>query len=263
MIEKNKISSSSIKIDYFCGMEDSNWFASWFDTKYYHILYKNRNNQEAERFIGNLVDFMKLPQGSKVLDLACGKGRHSLTLFTHGYEVLGVDLSEQSIDYAENFNNPHLQFQVHDMREVIESHTFDAVFNLFTSFGYFDSEEDNLKMLQSIHTMLHPNGSLLIDFMNAQKVVDQLVKEETKVVDDITFSIKREYDGKHIFKNIQFDADGEHHNHTERVQALKLEDFKQLLEATNFELLHTFGSFDLESFNPSTSDRLILLAKKR
>lgn len=244
-------------------MENADWFESWFDTSYYHTLYKNRDHSEAELFIANLVDLLKLPSESYVLDLACGKGRHSLTLYTHGYNVLGVDLSEQSIDYAENFANDHLHFQVHDMREVIPGKQFDAVFNLFTSFGYFDSSEDNKRVLTSIHTMLKPDGILLIDFMNASKVVAGLVEKETKISDDITFNISRKYDGNHIFKYIDFEADDRQHHYMERVQALKLSDFETLLDTCGFDLIRTFGNFDLSEFNESSSDRLILLAKKR
>lgn len=244
-------------------MENVNWFESWFDTSYYHTLYKNRDNKEAERFIGNLVDYIQLPPHSRVLDLACGKGRHSITLFTHGYEVLGVDLSPQSIDHAEYFSNEQLQFRVHDMREVIPGEHFDGVFNLFTSFGYFDSSEDNKKVLHAVHEMLNPQGVLLIDFMNASKVIANLVKEETKVVDDITFHITRNYDGQHIFKHIRFEAEGQEHNYMERVQALQVADFASLLDTCGFDLIRTFGNFDLGKFDETTSDRLILLARKR
>lgn len=244
-------------------MEKSDWFASWFDTEYYHILYKNRDNKEAEKFIGNLVNYLQLPSQSRVLDLACGKGRHSITLYTHGYTVLGVDLSSQSIEQAEYLSNEHLQFKVHDMREVIPNEQFDAVFNLFTSFGYFDSSEDNKRVLQSVHQMLKPNGMLLIDFMNATKVIADLVEEETKIVEEITFNITRKYDGQHIFKYINFEADGKTHQYMERVQALKLVDFMALLEVCGFDLIRTFGNFDLDDFNEETSNRLILLARKR
>lgn len=244
-------------------MEKANWFESWFDTSYYHTLYKNRDDQEAQAFIGNLVDKMQLPQGSHVLDLACGKGRHSVTLFTHGYNVLGVDLSPQSIDYAEYMSNEHLQFQVHDMREVIQGEKFDAVFNLFTSFGYFATHEDNKKVLSSVNQMLNPEGLLLIDFMNASKVISNLVTQEIKEVDGITFNISRKYDGDHIFKYIHFEADGTEHNYMERVQALKLADFQSLLQEANFDIIDTFGDFNLGSFDEANSDRLIILARKR
>jgi SAM-dependent methyltransferase len=244
-------------------MGNTDWFESWFDTSYYHTLYKNRDNKEAETFIGNLVELIQLPLHSQLLDLACGKGRHSITLYTHGYNVLGVDLSPHSIDAAEYFSNENLQFQVHDMREVIPGKKFDGVFNLFTSFGYFDSSEDNIRVLQSVHEMLNPDGVLVIDFMNASKVIANLVTEETKEIDGITFHINRKYDGSHIFKYIQFEADGENHNYMERVQALKLIDFEFLLQHCGFNLIRTFGNFELKAFDETTSDRLILIARKR
>ncbi|MFN5878833.1 MAG: SAM-dependent methyltransferase, partial [Flavobacteriales bacterium] len=71
-------------------MSSKEWFADWFDTPYYHILYKNRNDEEAAHFIENLIEFIQLDLGSRVLDLACGKGRHSVTLNKLGYNVLGV-----------------------------------------------------------------------------------------------------------------------------------------------------------------------------
>lgn len=244
-------------------MENPNWFESWFDTEYYHILYKNRDNKEAEKFIGNLVDYIQLPPYSRVLDLACGKGRHSMTLFTHGYNVLGVDLSPQSIDFAEYLSNENLQFRVHDMREVIQGEQFDAVFNLFTSFGYFDSSEDNKRVLNSVNEMLKPNGILVIDFMNAVKVISNLVEKETKIVEGITFNISRKYENQHIYKSISFEAEEREHNYVERVQALKLSDFEKLLDTCGFDLIRTFGNFNLESYEENSSDRLILLARKR
>ena len=125
---------------------ESSWFASWFDTPYYHILYKDRNYREAQIFMDNLTHYLNLPEHAKVLDLACGKGRHSIYLNQLGFRVLGVDLSENSIEIANKNANDTLNFKVHDMREPIKEQ-FDAVFNLFTSFGYFENDDDNLKIL--------------------------------------------------------------------------------------------------------------------
>lgn len=238
------------------------WFANWFDTKYYHILYKNRDESEAKRFIGNLFDFLGLKKNQKVLDLACGKGRHSITLNELGLNVLGVDLSPNSISIASESENETLKFGVHDMREIIPNEKFDVVFNLFTSFGYFDFIEDNQKVIHSISEMLNENGVAVIDFMNANKVVDNLVEQEVKEVDGVEFKIKREFDGKHIFKHINFSDENEEFSYTERVQGLMLEDFKALFEKENLSLARTFGNFDLESFNEVTSDRLIMVIQK-
>ena len=239
------------------------WFASWFDSPYYHTLYQNRNDEEAKLFISNLMSNLNLPLNSTILDLACGKGRHSVTLNELGYDVLGVDLSPNSIEKASVFSNSKLKFGVHDMRETINGERFDAILNLFTSFGYFDDMKDNERVIQSIHEMLNKKGILVIDFMNATKVINNLVLEEEKIVDDVHFKIKRSFDGQHIFKNIQFEADGNAYDFTERVQAIRLKEFEQLLKENQFQILRTFGDFNLTPFEESTADRLILIAQKK
>jgi len=243
-------------------MRSKEWFADWFDTTYYHILYKNRNDDEASLFISNLMNYLKIDKASKILDLACGKGRHSITLNKLGYHVLGVDLSANSISCAKESENDTLKFAVHDMRHKIHNHEFQAVFNLFTSFGYFDTICDNNLVLKSIHEMLEEDGYLIIDFMNASKVINNLVFSETKEIDGITFHIERNYDGDHIFKHIRFEDNREQFHFTERVQALKLSDFTELLENNKFRIISTFGNFLLEPFNEKTADRLIIIAKK-
>lgn len=242
---------------------ENEWFASWFDTSYYHTLYKNRDDAEARQFVVNLIDYLKLEKPNKVLDLACGKGRHSVTLNELGYSVLGVDLSPESIKSASESKNENLDFGVHDMREVIEGAQFGAIFNLFTSFGYFDETLDNERVLNSIHAMLENDGILVIDFMNAIRVINNLVVSELKPVDGIEFNISRRYDGNHIFKDIRFNDKGESFHFTERVQALKKADFEKLLMDCNFEILRTFGDFNLSEFNENESDRLIIIARKK
>jgi len=243
-------------------MNQKEWFAEWFNTSYYHQLYKNRNEEEAALFISNLIEFLNLPKTAKLLDLACGRGRHSVTLNSFGYKVLGVDLSANSIQEACKSANETLTFATHDMREVISTETFDAIFNLFTSFGYFDHESENEKVCASISKMLSPKGILVIDFMNAEKVIQQLVAKEVKRVGELDFYLERRYDGTHIYKDIRFEDQGRNFHFTERVQALKLEDFQRLLEK-EFTLLETFGTFDLQPFSPTDSDRLIIIAERK
>jgi 2-polyprenyl-3-methyl-5-hydroxy-6-metoxy-1,4-benzoquinol methylase len=86
------------------------WFENWFDSEYYHLLYDNRNHEEADLFVSNLLAFLKLPKGAKVMDLACGKGRHSYFLNASGLDVLGVDLSSNSISEAKEMENESLHF---------------------------------------------------------------------------------------------------------------------------------------------------------
>ena len=202
---------------------------------------------------------------SKVLDLACGKGRHSLTLNELGFETLGVDLSPNSISIANESKKEGLSFEVHDMREVIEGRSFNAIFNLFTSFGYFDDLADNQRVCQSISDMLDSEGLLVIDFLNAQKVISNLVATETVLRGDIRFEIKRWATDGHIYKEISIHDPSQAAligPYTERVQALRVQDFQALL-APNFELLETFGSYSLAAFDSAISERLILIAKKK
>src|SRR5699024_3406489 len=144
--------------------ETKPWYASWFDTPFYHILYQDRDEKEAAFLIKNLLNHLKLQPPAKILDLACGKGRHSRYLNMLGYDVIGVDLSEQSIAYAKQYENNLLHFEVHNKLNPYPKQ-FDAVFNLFTSFGYFENPDDNLKVIQNIKTSLKPNGYGVIDFM--------------------------------------------------------------------------------------------------
>ena len=154
------------------------WYASWFDTPYYHILYKDRDYSEAQGFMDNLTNYLNLPEKGKILDLACGKGRHSVYLNTLGYNVTGVDLSEQSIKHAKQFENDTLKFKVHDMSKPYQD-KFDAVFNLFTSFGYFEDESCNLNTIKAIKSELNEFGFGVIDFMNVNFVKTNLIDENT------------------------------------------------------------------------------------
>ena len=237
-----------------------NWFTSWFDTPYYHILYKDRNYREAQIFMDNLTHYLNLPEKAKVLDLACGKGRHSIYLNQLGFTVLGADLSENSIAEANKNSNETLHFKVHDMREPFEE-KFDAIFNLFTSFGYFENDEDNLTTLKAIKESLSEYGFAVIDFMNVAQVIETLVPEEVKTVDGIDFKIKRYVKDGHIFKEIDFEDQGRKYHFTEKVKALTLNDFQQLMDEAGIFLLDIFGDYKLKKFHKTESERLIMIFK--
>ncbi|MFV8361162.1 class I SAM-dependent methyltransferase [Flavobacterium sp. LS1P3] len=237
-----------------------NWYTSWFDTPYYHILYKDRNYREAQVFMDNLTHYLNLPEKAKVLDLACGKGRHSIYLNQLGFNVLGADLSENSIAEATKNTNETLHFKVHDMREPFEE-KFDAIFNLFTSFGYFENDEDNLTTLKAIKESLSEYGFAVIDFMNVAQVLETLVPEETKTVEGIEFHIKRYLKDGHIYKEIDFEDKGQKFHFTEKVKALTLKDFEELMEEAGIYLLDIFGDYKLKKFHKTDSERLIMIFK--
>ena len=225
--------------------DTENWYSSWFDTPFYHILYKDRDYKEAGNFMDKLTTILKLSQNDEILDLACGKGRHSKYLNDLGFRVTGVDLSPKSISFAKQFENSSLVFEEHDMCMPYPK-KFDAVFNLFTSFGYFENEADNLRTIKAIKSELKPIGYAVIDFLNAEFVKKDLVPSESKIVNGIIFNIERSIENGYIFKKIHFNYNNEEYSFVERVKAITLSDFNSYFKEANIKLLHCFGDYQLK-----------------
>src|SRR5215471_8928653 len=129
-------------------MKKEAWYESWFDSPYYHHLYEHHDTDEASNEVEQIVEKLGIQPPSTILDVACGRGRHAIELSRKGFDVTGIDLSWKNILHAQHFEDDHLSFFVHDMREVFYVNFFDVVLNLFTSFGYFEAEKDNLKSMQ-------------------------------------------------------------------------------------------------------------------
>ncbi|MEZ4937530.1 MAG: class I SAM-dependent methyltransferase [Crocinitomicaceae bacterium] len=241
-------------------MKQSEWFSDWFNTSYYHILYKDRDEEEAEFFIRNLISYIQPSKETEFLDLACGKGRHSIFLNSLGYKVWGCDLAEQSICCAENNENERLHFFVQDMRDPLPRN-FDVVLNLFTSFGYFEDSEDNFKTFQSVAQRMNPGGLFVVDFLNAHKIREGLIPFETKIIDGIEFHITKHISNKRVIKTIDFQIEDERHEYAESVSLLEKSDFMDFAEKAGLQLKTEFGSYDLKPFQ-SHSERLILIFEK-
>jgi len=238
------------------------WFQYWFNSPYYHILYSQRNDAEAEFLIDNLTAFLKPPLHSRILDIACGRGRHAVYLNKKGFDVTGIDLSEQSIKYAKQFEQKYLHFFVHDMRKLGYINYYDIALNLFTSFGYFDTEKDHVNALKSFRKSIKEDGTVVIDYFNTQKILHNLTHRETKTVEGIDFELRKFVAEGKIIKHINFEHKSKHYAFEERVQAFTLQDFERMFEKSGLAIVNTFGSYNLEAFDVNQSDRLILVCKK-
>lgn len=240
----------------------NNWFKSWFDTKYYHILYKHRNNEEASYFIRNLVNYLKIPSNSLVADVACGKGRHSLELSKYNLNVWGMDLSSNSIQFANEHANDRTEFSVHDMRESFPKGNFDYIFNLFTSFGYFEDSNEDLKCIENISNALNKGGYFIQDYLNAKTVVSNFPQNETKMIDDVEFGISKLVNGIFIEKHIQV----KHHDFEdafmERVKMISMDELVKMYAKVGLNLISVFGNYSLDDFDENNSPRIILIAQK-
>lgn len=243
-------------------MEQAEWFKDWFDSPYYHLLYNKRNLSEAEFFIENLVNKLQLAQNLKVWDLACGKGRHAVTLNKYNLQVTGTDLSRNSISEAKKNESDSLDFFVHDMRLPFRFNYFDAVFNLFTSIGYFENRNDNFKVFDSVYKALKPNGVFLIDFLNQNLIScngNTILMEQRE---NITFKINKRIEHNRVLKKINFEDGDKKYYFEEKVDLLKKSDFLEFATSVGFKLVNSFGNYSLDAYNESTSERLILLFKK-
>ncbi len=236
-------------------------YNSWFDSSYYHILYENRDYKEAKEFVKTILKHLKLEKKSFILDAACGKGRHSIEMEKLGFKVLGIDLSKNSISEAKKFKNKNLDFIIHDISEPLEKE-FDAVFNLFTSFGYHSRKRD-LDIIKTIEKNLVNNGIGVIDFFNLNKVKKELILNEIINKKNIKFTIKRKVKNGYVIKNISIKDKSERHVFTEKVNALTLKDFQNYFKKTNLQIKEIFGNYNLDKFEPNSSSRLIIIFHKK
>jgi len=243
-------------------MSDKKWFETWFDTPYYHLLYNNRDDKEAQNFISRLVKFLSLPADAQVLDVGCGKGRHSHYLAKLGYATIGIDLSPHSIADAQKALLPNLHFEVWDMRKVYKEAHFDLVVNLFSSFGYFDNEEDDQAAITAMAADLRAGGTIVLDYMNPECTIKTM--QNRAIIDrgDVQFHIKKRCEGGFIKKEIDFLAEGRDMHYEEQLKLIKPEQFQKLFKGAGLHIRHIFGNYDLEPFVNGGSARQIIVAHK-
>jgi len=255
------------------------WFRDWFSSPFYHRLYFERDEKEAEEFIQKLVHFLQPPPGSRMVDVACGRGRHSYMLAKMGFEVTGFDLSFESIQYAQQFvqkdspaessrtfgESDNLNFYQHDMRYPFWVNYFDYAFNFFTSFGYFATRREHDDAMRTIATSLKPGGTFVIDYLNTHYVEDHLVHNEKRNIGGTVYEIHRWDDETHFYKKITIrDVTlRTPEKHTEKVAKFSLGDFTDMLSFQNMQVLEVFGDHNLHPYDVRKTPRLVIVAKKK
>ena len=250
---------------YLSTVKKTAWYKDWFNSPYYHLLYQNRNDDEAQTFINRLIDYLKPTIGATMLDVACGKGRHSKVLADMGFDVSGIDLSEASIAEAMLDESDNLHFYQHDMRNLFRINYYDYAFNFFTSFGYFKKQRDHNNAIRTITQSIKPQGIFVIDYLNVQYVSDRLEPNVTIVVDEVNFYITKWEDEANFYKQIKI-SEGlkavSEHSYTERVAKFSLEDFTQMLARQQTKVIAVFGDYDLGNYDVKRSPRMIIVATK-
>ena len=240
------------------------WFKNWFDTDYYHELYKDRDHTEASLFIDKLVKKLNPPSNSNMLDIGCGKGRHAIQLANLGFDVTGIDLSKASIEEALRQEKDNLHFYQHDMREIFWINYFDYAFNLFTSFGYFNTKRENNNAIQSIGQSLKKDGKLVVDYLNVHFTEQNMVHQSKELINNVEYTITRWHDEQKFYKKILIEdpALTEAIAFTEVVSKFTLADFDAMLLPHQLQIKNIFGDYQLNSFDANNSPRLIFVAEK-
>ncbi len=240
------------------------WFSTWFDSPYYHILYGNRDENEASKFIQALQEKLPIQKGALVLDAACGKGRHAKTLFEAGYQVEAYDLSASNIQEAKKLETEGLHFFQQDMRHPLPyTNHYEAIFNFFTSFGYFETPEENQLAFYRFFQGLKKGGLLVLDFFNPTYILSNLVPDEVIVRQGISFNIKRFAANGYLFKTITFSDQGKDFSFEEKVEIIQKNDFISYASQAGFQTIDMLGDYELNAFDEKSSPRMIFFWVKR
>lgn len=243
------------------------WFEDWFNSPLYEKLYAYRNVDEAKQLAALIEQEIPVSDYPEILDLGCGRGRHSITLAKLGYQVTGIDLSPEAIKKAryiaktEGLTN--VTFKVDDMRNSL-NRTFDAVVNLFTTFGYFLDDEENINVLRNVHSMLKNEGVFFIDYLNAESVKNNIVPDDKGSYGNLTYTIERKIEEGMVYKTIHFSGKEleEPIEYQERVKLYSLPWFEKIFSELGLTLKTVYGDYKGENFTPQKSPRLIMVAQK-
>jgi SAM-dependent methyltransferase len=257
------------------------WYEDWFDSDAYELVYRQRGLDDARRLI-DLIEQTAGPEpGSTILDVACGRGRHAILLAQRGYRVSGVDLAPNAIRTARQRaarSDVEIDFHVADMRDLPFDEEFDGVVNLFTSFGYFDDDDQHRLAIRQMAAALRPGGWLVQDFLNARHAVDNLVPEDERALEPATSggpTLLRQRrwvhdgpDGRRLKKRIELcctdhpAGEPDTFVFTESVRLLERADFEAMYADAGLRTEAIFGDYDGASHGPQ-SPRLILLARRQ
>lgn len=241
------------------------WFEEWFNTSEYLEVYKHRNEKEAAQLVRLILDNVKLSPGDSILDLACGAGRHSLLFAKKGFKVTAVDLSETllkiAVEHARDLELD-INFLKSDIRKLIIGAEFNLIINLFTSFGYFDNDDENKDVIKKAASLLRDRGIFVLDFINKCYVEKNLVSESEDEISGGVLIQKRWIENERVSKNITIRKNGVIKNYFESVRLFSFEELESIFKENGLVINKTFGDFIGNKYDRLTSPRIILFAQK-
>jgi SAM-dependent methyltransferase len=251
-------------------MSDSQpWYEAFFNQDYLKTYEYQLKAERAEKEVAFVESALALKAGDEVLDLCCGQGRHSLLLARHGLSVTAQDLSAEYLALAQSAaeaENLPLDTVHSDMRVIPSRGRFDAVINMFSSFGYLESEAEDAKVLAAVANALKPGGQLLMDLINREWVMANYVPNDWHIGDDGTHYLEhREVDLIASRNHVTFTAIAPDGSRREIVghhfRLYTLTEIVRMLDAAGLTYVQAYGNFDGEPYGITTR-RMIVIARK-
>ncbi|MFO7447074.1 MAG: class I SAM-dependent methyltransferase [Ignavibacteriaceae bacterium] len=241
------------------------WFEDWFNTDEYLYVYQHRNETDAGQLAELILQNTNLPPFSPVLDMACGAGRHSVIFAKHGCYVTAVDLSRNLLNVAKKAASEagvKINFLRSDLRFFSIDTTFDLIVNLFTSFGYFEQDEENFKLLINAYNHLSLSGYFVFDYFNISCIKKNLIPESVKEIPGGKIIQQRSISGNRLIKKITIIKNMHEKQYMESVRMYSCNELKNKMKEIGFDIIKTFGDFNGNTFNEETSPRVIIIARR-
>ncbi|MBU8905345.1 class I SAM-dependent methyltransferase [Desertibacillus haloalkaliphilus] len=239
----------------------STWYEEHFQTDYIKI-YQHRNGKEGNE-LKNLLPLLSSKGNKSVLDLCCGYGRHSRYLAEQGWRVTGVDLSAPLLQEAIRLSlNMPIQYMRCDMRNTPFNEEMDLVVNMFTSFGYFEKDEENEKVIQGINRALKSRGHFIIDYLNPTFLKNNLIPFSKEEVGSMELIQYRKIQEGYVNKSIILKSKKEEKKYEEKIKLYDLDKMVSMLTSYGFVIKNKIGDYDASPFDSQRSPRMILICQK-
>ena len=240
----------------------------WYDVAFdslYPVIYEHRNIEEAEAVVEKFLPLFE--RSGPILDLACGNGRYLECFTRRGYEVYGLDLSHYLLLMCLDSWGHAGEIIQGDMRRIpLADRSIGTVINMFTSFGYFSTDTDNLRVSQEVFRVLKPGGLFLFDFINAQRISSDFLKETVRESDRYKIHEKRKIDGygKYLSKKVVVThrQSGKIDLIEEQLRLYSKDELVIMFESVGFKIETIYGGYQQDPFIDGLSDRVIIISKK-
>lgn len=239
----------------------SDWFKDWFSSEEYNQVYFHRDDNDAKKLIDLILSKVNISKDHTILDAACGSGRHMNYLSSLGYNVVGFDLSKPFLLEAKK-NNPSGNFLRSDLREVTFKEQFDLVLNLFTSFGYFSSDDENFRFPKNAFGFLRKGGYYMLDYLNPDYLTGKIIPYSVKEFDGLKIEESRSIEEGRVVKRISITKEGRRKEFVESVKLYPKDFILEQFQGFGYSVNGLFGGYDGSAFDAETSTRLIMIFKK-